>query len=58
MRWTQPGAQAVFVLRAVRVNDDWDDYYRFRRQRQLQRLYGDHSSVPPPSETIALGKVT
>jgi hypothetical protein len=58
MRWTQPGAQAVLDLRAARVNDDWDDYYRFRRQRQHQRLYGDHSAVPPPSETIALGKVT
>lgn len=57
MRWTQPGAQAVLDLRAVRVNDDWDDYHRFRRQRQHQRLYGDYPAVPPPSETIVLGEV-
>jgi len=53
MRWTQPGAQAVLDLRAVSVNDDWDDYQLFRRQRQHQRLYGAHSTAPPPSETFA-----
>jgi len=57
MRWIKPGAQAVLDLRAVRVNDDWDDYRRFHRQRQHQRLYGDYSDVSPPSETIALQKV-
>jgi hypothetical protein len=54
MRWTKPGAQAVLDLRAVRLNDDWDDYQRFRRQRQHQRLYGAYSVIPPPSETVAL----
>lgn len=54
MRWTQPGAQAVLDLRAVRVNDDWDDYHRFRRKRQHQKLYGAYSAAPPPSEAIAL----
>ena len=57
MRWTPPGAQAVLDLRAVRVNDDWDDYHHFRRQQQHQRLYGDYSAVPPPSETIVLREV-
>ena len=53
MRWTQPGAQAVLDLRAVRVNDDWDEYQRFRRQRQHQRLYGSSSSgVPWVEETV------
>ncbi len=54
MRWGQPGAQAVLDLRAVRVNDDWDDYQHFRRQRQHERLYGGYSALPPPSETAAL----
>jgi hypothetical protein len=37
MRWTQAGAQAILDLQAVRVNDDWDAYQRFRRHRQHQR---------------------
>ncbi len=57
MRWTRPGAQAVLDLRSARVNDDWDDYQHFRRQQQHQRLYGDYSAVPPPSETILLREV-
>jgi len=56
MRWTQPGAQAVLDLRAVRVNDDWDEYQHFRRQRQHERLYGPYSTAPPMAETIVLRK--
>ena len=52
MRWTQPGAQAVLDLRAVRINGDWDDYQRFHRGRQHHRLYGVHSVVPLAEETI------
>jgi hypothetical protein len=54
MRWTKSGAQAILDLRAVRVNDDWDAYQRFRRQRQHQRLYGSHSSAPSVPETAVL----
>ena len=54
MRWTQPGAQAVLDLRAVRINDDWDDYQCFRRQRQHQRLYGSRSTGPPVAEMFVL----
>lgn len=57
MRWTKPGAQAVLDLRSVRVNEDWDDYHHFRRQRQHQRLYGDYSAIPLSSETIAFREV-
>ena len=57
MRWIKSGAQAVLDLRAVRVNEDWDDYHDFRRQQQHQRLYGDYAAVPPPSETIVLKEV-
>ncbi len=57
MRWTELGAQAVLDLRATRVNDDWDDYQRFRRQRQHQRLYGSYPTVPPTVETVVLGEV-
>ena len=36
MRWTQPGVQAILDLRAVRINDDWDEYQQFRRHCQHQ----------------------
>jgi len=39
MRWTRLGAQALLDLRAVRLNDDWDAYWRFHRRRQHQRRY-------------------
>jgi hypothetical protein len=54
MRWTKSGAQAILDLRAVRVNDDWDAYQRFRQQRQHQRLYGSRSSAPSVPETAVL----
>lgn len=54
MRWTKSGAQAILDLRAVRINDDWDAYQRFRRQCQHQRLYGSHSNAPPVIETVVL----
>jgi hypothetical protein len=47
MRWTKPGAQSLLDLRAVRINDDWDAYQRFHRQRQHQRLYRP-CSIPLP----------
>jgi len=31
MRWTRSGAQAILDLRAVRINDDWDEYQQFHR---------------------------
>jgi len=57
MRCRRPSAQAVLDLRAVRINDDWDNYQRFRRQHQHQRLYGSCSAGPPLAETIVLEQV-
>jgi len=38
MRWTRCGAQALLDLRAIRLNGDWDAYWRFHGRRQhLQR---------------------
>lgn len=54
MRWTKPGAQAVLDLRAVRINGDWGNYQRLRRERQHQRLYGPHFSSMPSAEETAL----
>ena len=54
MRWTKSGAQAILDLRAVRINDDWDAYQRFRRQCAHQRLYASHPNASPVIETIVL----
>jgi hypothetical protein len=45
MRWTKQGAQTLLDLRAVRLNDDWNDYQCFHRQRQHRRLYGARSVI-------------
>ena len=53
MRWTKQGAQSLLDLRAVRINDDWDAYQRFHRQRQHQRLYGSRSiALPTPEHRV------
>lgn len=39
MRWVPEGADAMLELRAVEINGDWDDYMRFRTNRQHERLY-------------------
>jgi hypothetical protein len=54
MRWTKPGAQPLLDLRAARINEDWDDYHDFRRQRQHRRLYGAQGTPPPSTESIVL----
>jgi len=54
MCWTPTGAQAILELRAARVNDDWDPYRLFHRQRQHERLYGAAPGLPAASETIML----
>jgi hypothetical protein len=48
MRWSLSGAQTLLDLRAVALNDDWDDFHHFRRQlvhrERYQAPYPD--SVP------------
>jgi hypothetical protein len=54
MRWTTYGAHAILDLRAVRLSDDWDAYWAFRRQRQHHRLYGSSATVTPPLDAQLL----
>jgi hypothetical protein len=56
MRWTKQGAQSLLDLRAARINDDWDAYQRFHRQRQHQRLYGPCSITLPAPECRVLAQ--
>jgi hypothetical protein len=39
MRWSYDGAESMLHLRAVAINDDWDDYHQYRKQCRQQRLY-------------------
>jgi hypothetical protein len=38
-RWSLAGAESVLALRAVRANDDFDDYFRFHLSRELERIH-------------------
>jgi hypothetical protein len=40
MRWSVDGAQALLDLRAVYLNQDWDDFQRFRRHSVHQQRFG------------------
>jgi len=44
MRWTLEGAQAILELRAVDKNGDWQEFWRFRAQREHQRLYASKAA--------------
>ena len=39
MHWTVAGAQAMLQLRCVAINEQWEDFLRFRIQQENQRLY-------------------
>ncbi len=38
-RWSVDGAEAVLKLRAVRANNDFENYWRFHLQRERQRVH-------------------
>ncbi len=39
-RWDVPGAEAVLRLRAIRCSGDWDEYWKFHEQQELERNHG------------------
>ena len=39
MSWTIRGAQAMLLLRAIFTTDQWDDYMKYRTQREQQRIH-------------------
>ena len=38
-RWSVDGAEAVLELRAVRANDDFDEYFRFHLDKERHRVH-------------------
>jgi len=39
MRWTIDGAQAMLDVRSISINEDWDEFTKFRIKREETRLY-------------------
>lgn len=39
MSWTRPGAQAMLNLRAIWTCDQWDEFEKYRIERETDRLY-------------------
>ena len=39
MSWTRPGAQAMLNLRAIWTCDQWDEFEKYRVERETDRLY-------------------
>jgi hypothetical protein len=40
MRWEIEGAQAMLSLRALYLNEQWDDFIEYRIQAEQEALYG------------------
>ncbi len=38
-RWSVSGAEALLKLRAVRANDDFDDYWKFHLSNERHRVH-------------------
>ena len=38
-RWSVEGAEAVLKLRAVRANDDFDEYWNFHLNKERHRVH-------------------
>jgi hypothetical protein len=51
MRWLQTGAENLLHLRAVAENDDWDEYYAYRREQRQLRLYGHPAAIKQAIES-------
>ena len=44
MRWTVEGAQAMLHVRALYLNDQWEDFLAFRVAQEQSRLYGEKAA--------------
>ena len=44
MQWTKKGADAVINLRSVQCNGDWDKYWGYYVNKQMESLYGSRAA--------------
>jgi hypothetical protein len=40
MKWEHAGARAMIYLRALYLNDEWNDFVAYRVEREQEKLYG------------------
>ncbi len=56
MRWILQGAESVIRLRAVFIDKDWANFWRFRRESERARLYGISGSEASNAYAMELAK--
>ncbi len=44
MRWVMEGAHAMLGMRCIQLSDSWDEFTRFRIQKECDRLYPDYAA--------------
>ena len=44
MRWTVEGAQAMLHVRALYLNDQWEEFLEFRVEQEQARLYENNAA--------------
>jgi hypothetical protein len=47
MHWTIPGAQAMLAVRSLYVSGQWEEYQKYRIERETQRFYPYRQLVEP-----------
>jgi hypothetical protein len=52
--WTVVGAQAMLDVRSTWVNGDWDEYQKYRIERETRRLYPYRELVDGPQYAMAV----
>jgi hypothetical protein len=53
MSWTRPGAQAMLNLRAIWTSDHWDDFVKYRVEKESDRLYPHRELLKAANWTFA-----
>jgi hypothetical protein len=56
MRWTIESAQAMLDVRSTSLNGDWDDFMRYRIEKETQRL-SRYRELVEPIETLEEGEL-
>ena len=55
-KWHLLGAEAILCLRSLLLSGDWDEYWAFHEQREMQRVHAARYAGAVPDPLPALGK--
>ena len=56
MFWSVDGAEAILKLRAVLLDDLWEEFWAFRTQREKKKLYSRYDNIRPFGHDSALDR--